>query len=368
MSEPRLQKNSAFTAADTNVIKGLALMALLFHHLFYSKSRIGMYTSLLGLSANGTPQLMALAAACKFCVAMFLILSGYGLNAAYNQRNNQTGNALDGLHNLVQTTFHSLLKLMTSYWLIFVIFVPFGFLLGRSPLNIYFGIKDFLIDFLGLANLFGTPSMNDTWWFMSTIILCYLLFPVLKTLTNYVPSCLLLSATGLAYLHWDTGICRWTFPFVLGMYLSQIDIFEIIENTLSRKNFWRYEFTLCAVALFCMVFWHRLNRADGYLLETPLALCAILAGYMVFISLIGGGQKLTHILELLGRYSGDIFMFHTFIYTYYFKELTYVFRYPLLIWLFLLVACMLIAWGLSWLKAHIGINRLTANAFYQTRA
>lgn len=57
---------------ETNAIKGIAIIAMLVHHLFYEYPEYGESTYQLALIG-------------KVCVAMFLFLSGYGLSVQYSK-------------------------------------------------------------------------------------------------------------------------------------------------------------------------------------------------------------------------------------------------------------------------------------------
>lgn len=65
--------------SDTQMIKGLAICILLFHHLFYS-TQPG-----LGIMIGDKYLANIVAEYLKVCVALFLVLSGYGLNASMNK-------------------------------------------------------------------------------------------------------------------------------------------------------------------------------------------------------------------------------------------------------------------------------------------
>lgn len=60
----------SFTPNETAIMKGCAVMAMLFHHLFYEHPEYGFFTYQLSLI-------------CKVCVAIFVFLSGYGLSVNY---------------------------------------------------------------------------------------------------------------------------------------------------------------------------------------------------------------------------------------------------------------------------------------------
>jgi peptidoglycan/LPS O-acetylase OafA/YrhL len=78
----------------------------------------------------------------------------------------------------------------------------------------------------------------------------------------------------------------------------------------------------------------------------------IVAIYKKFVSMgLGVG-----FLELLGKHSFNIFLFHTFIYSIYFPNLIYWSKNPVLIYLTLLSACLIISVILDNIKRLIGLN------------
>lgn len=74
----------SFDRKQTNISKGVAVLLLLWHHLFFnSETKYDQFTSL--FSFHGVPIECLLADFCKVCVAIFLFLSGYGLYKSYCQ-------------------------------------------------------------------------------------------------------------------------------------------------------------------------------------------------------------------------------------------------------------------------------------------
>ncbi len=59
---------------------------------------------------------------------------------------------------------------------------------------------------------------------------------------------------------------------------------------------------------------------NTYKFDAVFALSIILFAFLVLSRI----PALNRILEELGKYSGSIFMFHTFIYSYYFKDFIYL--------------------------------------------
>lgn len=159
---------------DTNALKGIALLLLLIHHLFYIDN--GMYDDI-SIAGRGIVQTIGLWS--KICVAIFVFLSGYGLTVQAEK--------IGGVGSLARFYWRRFTKLMLNYWFIWLIFVPIGvFVFHYSFAEAYgdnIGIK-FLLDFTGLINAFGLYGYNVTWWFYSCIILLYILFPFLYRLVK----------------------------------------------------------------------------------------------------------------------------------------------------------------------------------------
>ena len=106
-----MKNTSHFDPTTTNAAKGVALLLLLWHHLFYQNPEFG-------------PLVHGTAVLAKVCVAIFVILSGYGL--AESVRANPPG--------LLAFYKKRLSRLYLNFWFIAAIFIPIGvFFMGRPP-------------------------------------------------------------------------------------------------------------------------------------------------------------------------------------------------------------------------------------------
>ena len=148
-----------FSIRDTNVLKGLALLLLLFHHLWYQDANADLNGN--GVIDGMEAYLQLVSISGKLCVSIFVFLSGYGLAKSYRG-------------DLKYYFVHRFTKLYLSYWLIWVMFVPLGILFFNITfIDVYrnhVAIRA-IIDFLGLSKSFGFYGYNATWWFYSCIIL-----------------------------------------------------------------------------------------------------------------------------------------------------------------------------------------------------
>ncbi|MBQ7521553.1 MAG: acyltransferase [Clostridia bacterium] len=355
-----------FDKRQTNIAKGIALCMLLWHHLFYNvPEQYKLFTSLY-ITANSIPVESFIADFCKICVSIFLFLSGYGLYkswTSYKHEHSVNGNLKLG-KQFVFVRNH-LLKLMGEYWFIFIIFVPIGFFLGKfSYIPSWHTIVYYTVDFFGLANLFQTSTFNPTWWFMSTIIVYYLIFPLLMKLNDYSPEILLAISIFLALIpfiyhfpFYIRDILQYLLSFISGIYFAN---YNLLRRTNAHLN--TYPKKIIIPLLFFVSFLIiRLNIINQqYYLDILGAIPIVLLSYM----LISKIKFLDKILKEIGKVSGKIFMFHTFINGIYFRDFAYSPKYSILIFLFLLILYYLIAKVLEFLQNITGYNKLLHLCLY----
>lgn len=343
-----------FDKRQTNIAKGVAVLLLLWHHLFFnSPDNYSLFNSL--FSIKGIPAESFFADFCKVCVAVFLVLSGYGLHKNWESYRDKIIRGDDyklGIKNQVLFVKNHLLKLMFSFWFVYIIFVPLSIWFGTPFWEAYQNNLGYgVLDFLGVAFLFGTTSINATWWFMSPIIVYYLIFPLLEKLLGYCGELLLSVAAVVLFVpvfyRIPGQISIWLFSFVLGMYLSKNNLLEKLYmkiDTYPKKIMT----VACALIVTALI---RMNNSD---LDAVFAVSIILASYF----LLSHVPILNVVFEHLGRHSGKIFMFHTFIFSLYFKDFIYWFKYPPIIFLVLTVICYVVAVGLEYLKKLIRYDKL----------
>lgn len=356
MSENIQKKEFIFDKRQTNIAKGVALLLLLWHHLFYNDpNNYDMFVSL--FNVKGMPIECLIANFCKVCVAIFLFLSGYGLYKSYNSYLTilkNSNNRASVKNDLIYIKNH-LLKLLSQYWFVYIIFVSMGFAFGRNPIQIYKGnFLYFILDFFGLANIFNTPTMNGTWWFMSLIILLYMIYPLIHRVLKWCPGILLLSAFAFLlfyYLPDISGFRIYSFSFILGVYFSYKDIFVLIKKQFD--TFIKVIF-ICMLSLFISLWLKAFVFMNGAEIEGFFSSSIILTSFLI-ISRI---PVINLLLEQLGKYSGPIFMFHTFIFSYYFNNFIYSFKYSILIYLVMVVICFVIAVLLSYLQKIVGYDKI----------
>lgn len=340
----------AFDKRQTNIAKGLAVLLLLWHHLFFQEPELyNKFTSL--LIVRTVPIECFLSRFCQVCVAMFLFLSGFGLYKSWC-KNINTEKLKNGNTKMKQQFLfvkNHLLKLLFQYWFIYVLFVPLGILFGIKfweiyKYNLFYGI----MDFMGLANIFTTPTINPTWWFMSIIIILYLLFPVLMKLFKWSSEVLIVCSVILMIIPIFSGIPYfgkyfiWFPPFIFGMYFAENDLFSKIQK---HNASWMKAIAFSIGFIFLMAYLRRIG-GNSVKYDTLFALSIILFSYLVLSRI----KFISYLLDCLGKHSGTIFMFHTFIYYLYFSDFIYWFKYSPIIYIVMIALCYFIVIVIKYLK------------------
>lgn len=330
------------TIHDTNVLKGIALILLLIHHLFYEGNM-----PIAELYLAGHPVVQEFSIWCKVCVSIFVLLSGYGLTlSAYNK---------GGIGKLWIFYKRRILKLMPNYWFIYFIFVPIGvFIFGRTYSIVYKGsVIRFVLDFLGLhyAVTGDVNGYNPTWWFYGCIIVLYAIFPLLYKFRKYW---WINMAFAFFSFYFGSRIpifksCSSYVPcFIAGIYLSYIPLPQPTANMMKRGVY-----KLILLCVISYIFAQRLISPQPILWDTVIA-SVIVIGYLQ----IPVPSYIQCSLAFVGKHSFNIFLFHTFIYYYYLRDYIYWTTNPFLIFLTLLTICLAISIVLEWLKHMLGINRI----------
>lgn len=345
-----------FSRKDTNGIKGIAIILLLFHHCFVSENRFAEYNVVFPL----LPELYVvhLAGLARVCVAIFTILSAYGMTVSYKKK---------GSIHPFQEYRHRLTKLIGNFIFIYGIIVIFGTAVMKDGRFAVYGtgirrVIYIISDALGMAGLFHTPTYLFTWWYESLAIVIILILPVLILIYRKTGPYIILT---LAFLFavivpvdntapYETlQIQNYLFSICFGMIMAD-------RNWLARIREWKIDRTIRLLAEFVgIVAFSELNRiVSGLpyqaLTECFSACCIICFGYELLSILPAIGNT----FEILGLYSGNVYLIHNMLRSSWCGRFFYGFHYPALIVLVLLAASLLFAVAIAGLQKLLHYDRL----------
>lgn len=219
-----------FSLDNTNYCKGIAIILMIVHHLFWNVPGIGTMIGDISLSQR-------IGIVGKVCVSIFLFLSGFGL---YKSTKENFSVKYYYSTKLFKLYMNYLFIVCTSVIIIFMFFYDKVFNVISSGMQL---IKDILLSLTGLQYIIDYGGINGAWWFMTVIIVCYLIFPIIKIgleryKTKFLIMIFIMSFSSLIPLEGVKifDIISWIFPFVFGIYVAQYNLLDWIKKEINNKN------------------------------------------------------------------------------------------------------------------------------------
>lgn len=308
----------AYNKETSKILKGIAILMMVFLHLFNRDSQIDLYDSCFFI--NGHPLAQCFARACN-PVGMFLFLSGYGMFYSFKRKN-----PLGGVKRVV--------SLYLGLWVTYAIFIPICSLCIND--NKYPGT------FLEcMSNFFAyTNSWNHTTWFILPFALIIIsstyLFSMMKT-TKHVSIVFIISLM----LYYCVAI-------IYGKYWSQL------QNIRIALIICRYFEQLCPFLLGALTCFHSYIKVpcklSSMIIQVFVLLLIVLCfGYstlhgipvypiysgvlMVLFANLKYKRGVADFLTFLGCHSMTIWLIHIYFCDELLKSFIYGLRTPVLIFL-----------------------------------
>lgn len=187
-----MKKNHTLTKQDSAALKGIAILLMIFHHCFLDPSRFAGH--IVSFAPFSQSAIVSLSYFSKICVGIFAFISGYGLYLSAVKQP-RSAKAVSGW------TVSRLIKTMSGYWLVYILALITTWIYADLPIKTYCtngnirGLLYGALDFLGVASLFKTPTMNSTWWYMGAAVLFIVLVPLFIRITEkfgYTGLCILI--------------------------------------------------------------------------------------------------------------------------------------------------------------------------------
>lgn len=322
------------------MIKGIAILLMIWLHLFNREDLLTLCYPLWFI--KDVPVVSYIVKAAN-PVPFFMILSGYGLTYVYkHQRLN------------VKSQANRLFKLFIHYWLVLLVYVTIGHFINPVV---------YPNDFLHIiANIVGIRcTYNGEIWFLlpySIISLCsywiinyvYHLNKKKKiTITIVIYVIIFLAARYLGY-HlpkdpvWETLLIQPVYFVQLTFYFS---LGIILYRCLEKEPIFKYEnpyiYMLLLVCTIVVKSMFKITIADG-LYAFAFIWC------FIHLSL---NKYIRKILSELGHRSMVMWMTHTFFSVYLFQDFIYGFKYPLLIFLMLVIITFVTAIPIMYISGKI---------------
>jgi peptidoglycan/LPS O-acetylase OafA/YrhL len=318
-------KEVSISIEDNNLIRGFALIMLIIHHLFWNVPGYG-------IKIGEIYVWQYIAIIFKICVPIFLFLSGYGLGINY-------------MKHLDVKSFYKkrLIKIYTFYWFVILISFIVGITLFKDQVALMLG-NNFLnasiklmMTFTGLQYVFGYMGFNPSWWFISELIVCYLVFPFVREGINKYNTyfllfslifCNLIVLLPVSLLNLNK-IVFYIFPFIFGVYVRKNNILTKIYYLLKESSLKIYFNFLTLVIMLALFYVQSIYKLNSYgLIATNFSAYVVIILLLVNKDIFKGINKY---FQFIGVYFFDIYLIHMFVTNYYLANFIYSLKYPIII-------------------------------------
>ncbi len=294
--------NKGFTKQHSNVTKGLAIILLLFHHVFYDQFVLGNSNVQVFLFQPISEVL------CRYgyiCIFVFATISGYGISKSMEKNDD----------DIRKTIIDREINLLGTFIPVFIISSILYILFNKDGINTYlitYGLGQYnaisiaariFISMMGLSKIFHVPDFNATWWYMSAAHIIILVLPLLikiakKCDLKYIPLIILAGYCAYSKAEYPPLSCCLLASYV-GFCLSDSKIFNM-ELDITKKILVLISSVFVILISVCL-----LETLSGYFVFAFLGITFMLIVKYCMPKL------LYRPLEVIGRYSDVIFMVHT---------------------------------------------------------
>lgn len=337
-------KNYPFSVAVSNRVKAIAIIGIIFYHMiscspdFVEKFQIGSYLM-------DHELLMYLSDLGKIFVSVFVFISAYGICVGLSSKK-----------DIASYLTKRVKKLYFSYLVVFLLVQLYAcinfFCLGGNKWagttyeheNIMISIVYFILDGLGLSSAFGTPDFCGTWWYMSIAFALIGLIPIIKNLYDkYGLGFVAIVVVCVSYFFRYTALSRYLLVILFGVMCATHQSFEKWNAKYKVLKYILCIFTL----VLCITTRSEFSKYYIFDAVATVIICYLIYSWTNYLGPLNKG------LEFIGKHSMNVFLLSTPIYSYFFKEFTYIHQN----WAICVIVCLVYSLVLSvvveWLKKQL---------------
>lgn len=323
-----MRKGSFISREESTMLQGIAVMLMVFHHLFGFPERINVpFRMVFDFELFHAETVLSYFG--RICISIFAFVSGYGLGKL------ECNSLKDGY----QIVIRRLKKFYIRLWMVCVVFIPIGYVLKVYELDGITLVKSIL----GISAIY-----NREWWYIATYLQFLMLYPFFCILMNWfyrkvekhriVATGIIVILLSIGYICLtEKGFICWLLCFVMGMLIVKSSFFEKIYTFVEKSGICKYAFSMvCIISVFLIRTIFNLNCSYDYLL-TPILVFSI----VMLLKSKWCKKCANRFFLLVGKYSTYIWLTHTFFAYYYFQMLIYGVKYSVVIFLWCLLCCIL---------------------------
>lgn len=325
----------SFSKDDTLLLKGVAIIMMMYHHCFLDEERFAGHEII--PAPISLRLLMDTSNFCKLCVAIFVFLSAYGMTVSIKKIKDDMKLSAQEFTLYTKKRYFNL---MQGWSFVFVCSQIFCWFYAHYQIERYGTYKPqaiiyLILDGLGLADLFNTPTLVGTWWYMSLASVIIITFPILIIIYKKIGSIGIVLFSIVLPRIFDISyepFQNWFLVIVFGIIFADKDLLvrlrekKILNNNYADKTL---KFIICMLAL-AVGMYFRERGEIGFFYEFRHGFLCLLVIYMIY-EFVSPIKYLNTFLKFAGKHSMNMFLIHTFIRDTFFNDFTYSFKYPAVI-------------------------------------
>lgn len=218
---------------DSQIVKGIAILMMLFHHLFALKKFSLFNITHLIINQKVTTDISSFF---KVCVFLFVFVSAYGISIQLSKSN-------CSLKQLEPITFKRIFNMAkrTFALIVFIFIVGSIFNLPYTASTDYNNgsliqkIVYIFFNAIGMCSVFNAPLLNSSWWYLSLAILLIVLVPLLYKLLDKIGVCSLLILSVFSYYIFSLNttydrLPKYLLITLLGIITAKYNFFDLLKN------------------------------------------------------------------------------------------------------------------------------------------
>lgn len=330
---------------------------MMMHHCFNNSEMLSPYD--ISFVPFTESSVITFAYVSKICVSIYAFISGYGLYLAYDKKT----------INTTKWVLYRYIKTFSGYWFVWIISAIICQIINQRTTSIFLkdgaemGILYTIIDFLGLHNLFTTPSISGTWWYMTAAAVFILITPILyhhKDNAWLALFCVIIFIRIVNrddYFTGNNSVYAFLTPFIIGFIFARHNLFDKIIS-IGKNSKWTIAYKVLLELWFIIMVYRMYSKVPIYRFwEFHFGFFPVLI-ISFCVEFIIQNHIFKRVLVFLGKHSMNVFLVHTFIRGYYLSELTYSFKHFLVIYLFLFLSSICMSVAIEYAKKATRYNYL----------
>ena len=323
-----IKYSSELSISDTTMAKGIAILFMLFLHLFANNDLQKNYD--IALNIFDKPLIYYIAVFCSCCVPIYFFLSGYALYLKYEI----TG----------KVRKFGLVKLMINYWTILLLTCLTGYFFGISS-QIPGSITKFLLNFFIIGEKY-----SGVWWFIQTYVILVVLTPFIFKIVKNSNSLFLLIISGFIYF----------LSFIIdvkSIFIFDNNTINEIRNAILLLSTSQFSFVVGAIfyknRVFSKIIINRgkNTKMKNIIISLLILLEILLTGYteqyiirplsgILFLCLfymIDLAPVIKNVFSFFGKHSTNIWLTHMLIYATFIPQIVFFSKSPIVVYLWLII-------------------------------